>query len=162
MVWNGYSQRTVSWKDGSIVLIDQRKLPNKLELIECKDHLQVVEAIKDMTIRGAPAIGAAAAMALGLAAHRSKAKTKEELIKELEVVARDLSATRPTAMNLFWMIQRVMNKAKSTEGSVKDLIESVKDEAILISEEDVKANHEIGRNGSEVLEDGDVVLTHCK
>jgi len=162
MIWNRFSQRTISWKDGIIVMIDQRKLPNKLEFIECDDYMQVIEAIQNMTIRGAPAIGVAAAMALGLFAQKSKVKTKEELIKELEIVARDLSSSRPTGMNLFWTIQRVMNKAKSTEGNVKDIIESVKEEAILISEEDIKINHEIGRNGAEIIKDGDVVLTHCK
>jgi len=162
MVWSGYSKRTISWKDGSIVLIDQRKLPNKLEFIECNDYLQIVEAIKNMAVRGAPAIGVAAAMALGLVAQKSKAKTKEELIKELEVVARNLKATRPTGVNLFWMVKRVIEKAKSIEGELEDVKVSVKDEALQISEEDVEINHAIGRNGIKILEEGDVVLTHCK
>ena len=162
MVWSGYSKRTISWKDESIVLIDQRKLPNKLEFIECNDYPQIVEAIKNMAVRGAPAIGVAAAMALGLAAQKSKAKTKEELIKELEVVARNLKATRPTGVNLFWMVKRVIEKAKSIEGELEDVKVSVKDEALQISEEDVEINHAIGRNGIKILEEGDVVLTHCK
>ena len=162
MVWSGYSKRTISWKDESIVLIDQRKLPNKLEFIECNDYPQIVEAIKNMAVRGAPAIGVAAAMALGLAAQKSKAKTKEELIKELEVVARNLKATRPTGVNLFWMVKRVIEKAKSIEGELEDVKASVKDEALQISEEDVEINHAIGRNGVKILEEGDVVLTHCK
>ncbi|MCP8322921.1 MAG: hypothetical protein L6N96_01925 [Candidatus Methylarchaceae archaeon HK02M2] len=162
MVWSGYSKRTISWKDESIVLIDQRKLPNKLEFIECNDYPQIVEAIKNMAVRGAPAIGVAAAMALGLAAQKSKAKTKEDLIKELEVVARNLKATRPTGVNLFWMVKRVIEKAKSIEGELEDVKVSVKDEALQISEEDVEINHAIGRNGITILEEGDVVLTHCK
>ncbi len=162
MVWSGYSKRTISWKDESIVLIDQRKLPNKLEFIECNDYPQIVEAIKNMAVRGAPAIGVAAAMALGLAAQKSKAKTKEDLIKELEVVARNLKATRPTGVNLFWMVKRVIEKAKSIEGELEDVKASVKDEALKISEEDVEINHAIGRNGVKILEEGDVVLTHCK
>jgi methylthioribose-1-phosphate isomerase len=162
MVWSGYTQRTVSWKDGSIVLVDQRKLPNRLSFIECTTHSQVVNAIKDMSVRGAPAIGAVAAMALALVAYRSKAKTKKDLIKELEVASGELRATRPTAVNLSWALQRIMNRAHLAEGSVKGIIESVKEEANLISEEDVKANRAIGMNGAHLLENGDVVLTHCK
>jgi len=162
MVWNGYYQRTVSWKDGAIVLIDQRKLPNKLIFIKCSNHHQVADAIKNMSIRGAPAIGAIAGMALTLVANKSKANKKEDLIKELEFAAKDLRATRPTGVNLFWAIQRVMNKAYSTEGRVKDIIEEIKKEAILIAEEDVEINRAIGKNGAKILEDGDIVLTHCK
>jgi len=162
MLWNGYSERTVTWERGIIKLIDQRKLPNKLEFIECNNHLQVVDAIKNMAIRGAPALGAVAAMALGLVCYKSKAKTKEDLIKELDIAVKDLSVTRPTGMNLFFTIQRVMNKAKTTEGSVKDIIDTVINEALLISEEDIKINHEIGRHGAKILENNDIVLTHCK
>ncbi len=162
MVWDGFTQRTVSWEDEAIVLIDQRKLPNKIIFIKCINHHQVVDAIKNMSIRGAPAIGAIAGMALALVAHKSKAKTKEELIKELELVAKDLKATRPTGVNLFWAIQRVMNRAYSTEGRVEDIVEAIKKEAILIAEEDVEINKAIGKNGAKILEDGDVVLTHCK
>jgi methylthioribose-1-phosphate isomerase len=162
MVWDGFTQRTVSWEDGAIVLIDQRKLPNRLIFIKCSNHDQVVDAIKNMRIRGAPAIGAIAGMALALTAHKSKAKTKEELIKELESTAKDLRATRPTGVNLFWAIQRVMNRAHSTEGRVEDMVEAIKREALLIAEEDVEINRAIGKNGAKILEDGDTVLTHCK
>jgi len=161
-VLNGFTQRTVSWEDGAIVLIDQRKLPNKLILIKCNNQHQVVDAIKNMSIRGAPAIGAIAGMALALVAYKSKAKTKEDLIKELEFAAKDLRATRPTGMNLFWAIQRVMNRAYSAEGRVEAIVEAIKKEAIPIAEEDVETNHAIGKNGAKILEDGDVVLTHCK
>ncbi|MEM3710397.1 MAG: hypothetical protein QXL46_05830, partial [Nitrososphaerales archaeon] len=79
MVWNGFTKRTVNWEDEAITLIDQRKLPNKLVIIKCIDHHQVVNAIKNMSIRGAPAIGAIAALALALVAKKSKARTKNEL-----------------------------------------------------------------------------------
>ncbi|MGQ9469282.1 MAG: hypothetical protein ACUVTD_05590 [Nitrososphaerales archaeon] len=162
MVWDGFTQRTLSWEDGAIVLIDQRKLPSKLTFIKCSNHDQVVDAIKNMSIRGAPAIGAIAGMALALVAHKSKAKVKEDLIKELELAAKDLRATRPTGMNLFWAIQRVMSRAYSTEGKVEEIVEAIKKEAILIAEDDVEINRAIGKNGAKILEDGDVVLTHCK
>jgi methylthioribose-1-phosphate isomerase len=115
-----------------------------------------------MSIRGAPAIGAIAAMALALVAHKSKAKTKEDLIRELEFVVKDLKATRPTGVNLFWAIQRVMNRAHSTEGTIKEIFKAIKTEALLIAEEDIETNRAIGKNGAEILEDGDTVLTHCK
>jgi len=162
MVWDGFTQRTVSWEDGAIILIDQRKLPNKLTFVKCSNHNQVAEAIKNMSIRGAPAIGAIAGMALALAVHKSKANTKEELMKELESTAKDLRATRPTGVNLFWTIQRIMNRAYSAEGEVKDIVEAIKKEAILIAEEDVEINRAIGENGTKILEGGDTVLTHCK
>ncbi|MCP8316366.1 MAG: hypothetical protein H3Z51_05840 [archaeon] len=162
MVWDGFAQRTVRWEEEAIMLIDQRKLPNKLIFIKCNNHHQVVDAIKNMSIRGAPAIGAIAGMSLALIARKSKAKTKKDLIKELEFAAKDLKATRPTGMNLFWAIQRVMNKAYSSEGRIEDIVEAIKKEAILITEEDVEINHAIGKNGAKILEDGDVVLTHCK
>lgn len=162
MIWNGFTQRTVRWEDGAIKLIDQRKLPNKLVFIKCIDHHQVVDAIKNMSIRGAPAIGAIAAMALALVAHKSKAKTREDLIRELELVAKNLKATRPTGVNLFWAIQKVMNRAHSTEGTIKEIVKTIKTEALLIAEEDIETNRAIGKNGAEILEDGDTVLTHCK
>jgi methylthioribose-1-phosphate isomerase len=115
-----------------------------------------------MSIRGAPAIGAIAAMALALVAKKSKAKTKDELIKELEFVAKDLKATRPTGANLFWAIQRVINRAHSTEGKIEEIVEAIEKEALLIVEEDIETNRAIGKNGAKILDDGDTVLTHCK
>ncbi|MEM3539269.1 MAG: hypothetical protein QW193_04205 [Nitrososphaerales archaeon] len=162
MVWNGFTKRTVNWEDEAITLIDQRKLPNKLVIIKCIDHHQVVNTIKNMSIRGAPAIGAIAALALALVAKKSKARTKNELMKELELAAKDLKATRPTGVNLFWAIQRIMNKAYSTEGKIEEIIEAIKKEAFTIIEEDIETNRAIGKNGAEILNDGDTVLTHCK
>ncbi len=162
MIWDGFTQRTVTWENGAIALIDQRKLPNRLTLLRCRNHNQVVDAIKNMSIRGAPAIGAISGMALALAAYESKASTKEELMRELESVARNLKATRPTGVNLFWAVQRIMTRAYSTEGRVEEIVEEIKKEAILIAEEDVEINRAIGKNGAKILEDGDMVLTHCK
>ncbi|MEM3382966.1 MAG: hypothetical protein QXL52_00100 [Nitrososphaerales archaeon] len=162
MVWNGFTKRTINWEDGSITLIDQRKLPNKLIFIKCTDHRQVVNAIKNMSIRGAPAIGAIAALALALVANKSKAKTKDELMKELEIAAKELKATRPTGVNLFWAIQKIMNRAYSTEGRIEKIIKAIKKEAFTIMEEDIEINRAIGKNGASILNDGDTVLTHCK
>lgn len=162
MVWNDFTKMTVRWEDEAITLIDQRKLPNKLVTIKCIDHYQVVDAIKNMSVRGAPLIGAIAAMALGLVANKSKAKTKNELIKELELAANDLKVTRPTGVNLFWAIQRVMNKAYLTEGKIEEIVGAIKKEVLTIIEEDIETNRAIGKNGAKILDDGDTVLTHCK
>jgi methylthioribose-1-phosphate isomerase len=122
---------------------------------------EVAEAIKTMKIRGAPLLGAAAAFALALTAHNSQAKSKQELIRELEKSAETLKRTRPTAVNLFWAIDRIMSKSKNFSGNVADLAAFVVDEAKKIADEDAAANRLIGKYGAELIHDGDVVLTHC-
>ena len=159
---NFYNERTVRWNDGTVVLIDQRKLPNRFTYIKCVDHIQIAKAIKDMNVRGAPAIGVAAAMGLALTAYNSKAKTKSELLTELEVAGRELTETRPTAANLSWGVKRIYNKALNADGNMDFLRQMIIKEAECMGEEDVANCKEIGRNGSSLLEDGDTVLTHCK
>ena len=159
---NFYDERTVRWIDGSVVLIDQRRLPNRFTRIHCTDHVQVAKAIRNMNVRGAPAIGVAAAMGLALVANNSKAKTKQDLMNELEVAGRELTETRPTAANLSWGVTRIYNKALNTDGNMDFLRQVIIKEAECMGEEDVANCKEIGRNGSNLLEDGDTVLTHCK
>jgi methylthioribose-1-phosphate isomerase len=137
------------------------KLPHKTELLKLKSCSEVAEAIKNMKIRGAPLIGATAAYALALTAHHSKAKRREQLIRELEEAAETLRKTRPTGVNLFWAVDRILNKARTFQGSVKELAALVIDEANRIAEEDVAANRSIGRHGAILINDGDTVLTHC-
>jgi methylthioribose-1-phosphate isomerase len=151
---------TVSWKDNSVVLIDQTKLPNILAYVKCKDYKEVADAIKNLVVRGAPAIGVTAAFGLALAARQSKASSLPELINDLDAAFKVLQATRPTAVNLFWALERVMAKAKHAK-TVQDAKKSVIDEAIKMSEEDISANRQMGSNGARLFEDGDVVLTHC-
>jgi len=157
-----YDLRTVKWKRGAVYLIDQTQLPRRLRYVRCEDYKQLAEAIKNMVVRGAPAIGVAAAMGLALKAYHSKARTKHKLLKELSVARRVLQETRPTGMNLFWALSRVMEKARSAEGDVEAVVKAVMEEAQHMAEEDVEANHKIGRFGADILHDGDVVLTHCK
>lgn len=114
-----------------------------------------------MKIRGAPLIGAAAAYALALTAHYSKAKTKKELTKEIAESASHLKKTRPTAVNLFWAVDRIMRKACETTGTAKTVAEAVVEEANIMADEDVETNRKIGEHGSALLNDGDVILTHC-
>lgn len=121
---------------------------------------QVATAIKTMVVRGAPAIGVAAAMGVALAAHRSKASRLPELIRDMEAGAALLRSTRPTAVNLFWGIDRVMAKAKAAP-SVQRLREDVAAEVREMAEEDVRVNKKMGENGASLIRDGDTVLTQC-
>lgn len=151
---------TVSWKDNSVVMIDQTKLPNNLEFVKCTTYEQVVDCIKTLVIRGAPAIGVAAAMGLALAAVKSKAKTTNEIMHDLDAAFKVLRNTRPTAVNLFWALERVMKKARS-QNNIKSIKDVVLSEALKMAEEDISANKQMGSFGSALIEDGDAVLTHC-
>ncbi|MEM2167881.1 MAG: S-methyl-5-thioribose-1-phosphate isomerase [Candidatus Bathyarchaeia archaeon] len=153
--------RTIEWKDGIVVSIDQSALPEKEIWLEMKSCAEVAAAIRDMKIRGAPLIGVAAAYALALTAHYSEAKTKEAFLEEIERSADMLRKTRPTAVNLFWAIERILNKVKGAAGDVEALRKLVIDEAQRIADEDAEVNRKIGEYGSKLIEDGDTVLTHC-
>ncbi|MEM3090205.1 MAG: S-methyl-5-thioribose-1-phosphate isomerase [Candidatus Bathyarchaeia archaeon] len=153
--------QTIMWRNGMVLTIDQMKLPHKTELLELKSCGDVAEAIKTMKIRGAPLIGVAAAYGLALTAYHSKAKQKEELIRELEKAAKTLQGTRPTGVNLFWAVERILSKARIFHGSVEDLAAFVVEEANRIAGEDVAANRSMGRHGANLINDGDTVLTHC-
>jgi methylthioribose-1-phosphate isomerase len=153
--------RTIEWRNGTVLTIDQTRLPDETAILEMKGCEEVAEAIKTMKIRGAPLLGAAAAYALALTAYYSKAKTKEEIVSKLEKTANILRATRPTAVNLFWAIDRILGKAKGFVGDAEALSVFVVEEAQKIADEDAKANHLIGKYGAELICDGDVILTHC-
>jgi len=153
--------RTIEWKDGVVTTVDQTKLPSQTVLLKMTSCDEVVKAIKTMQIRGAPLLGAAAAYGLALTAYYSKAGDRGRLIEELSASAQFLKTTRPTAMNLFWAIDKVMEKAKKTEGNAVVVVRVVVEEAQRIAAEDVDVNRRIGEHGSELLDDGDTILTHC-
>ena len=153
--------RTIEWKDGTVVIVDQTKLPNEVVWVKMTDYNAMASAIKEMKLRGAPLIGVAAAYGLALTAFHSKAETREELLKELEESAAVLRKTRPTAVNLFWAINRVIKKARETTGSKEAVAEAVVAEAQRMADEDVETNRKMGKYGAQLIEDGDVVLTHC-
>jgi len=153
--------RTIEWRDGKVITIDQMKLPHEEVFIEMKNCEEVAEAIKTMKIRGAPLIGAAAAYGLALTAYHSKANSREDLLAELERCGEMLRRTRPTAVNLFWAVDRVLRKANNVEGDVSAIAEKVVEEANLIAEEDVEANRRMGKFGAQLIRDGDTILTHC-
>ncbi len=153
--------RTIEMDNGVVKMIDQRKLPRQFEIIECREYRAVARAIKDMTIRGAPAIGAAAAFGLALAARASRATTRDELLRDLDAAAQELRATRPTAVNLAWALDRVLRAARTHHLPANDLREFVVAEAQRIADEDVEINRAMARHGAALIDDGDTVLTHC-
>jgi len=154
--------RTIEWKEEKVFLIDQRRLPQKYEIINCSTYQEVAEAIKKMKIRGAPAIGVAAAFGMALAAYSSKAENYEIFIKDMKKAKKCLALTRPTALNLFWALNRIMNLITINKDidlfKLKDIILQ---ESKTIAQEDIKVNKDIGRYGSSLIKDGDNILTHC-
>ncbi|MDW8022056.1 MAG: S-methyl-5-thioribose-1-phosphate isomerase [Nitrososphaerota archaeon] len=152
--------KPIYWRNNAIYVLDQRLLPYKIKYLRLKTAREVAKAIKDMAIRGAPAIGIAGAMGLALTAYHSRAKTVEQLLAELKRSYETLRNTRPTAVNLFWALERVM-KIAETRCSVDELRRLILDEALKIMEEDLEANRKIGFNGSKLIDDGDGILTHC-
>ena len=152
--------RTIAWRDGVVEILDQRRLPHAVKYLRLRTAKQVAKAIRDMAIRGAPAIGVAAAMGLALTAYRSKTKNREKLLEELKESYEVLRASRPTAVNLFWALDRVMRIAESSKDA-GEVRRRVVEEALKIMEEDVEANKRIGEYGARLIEDGDRILTHC-
>ena len=154
------SLRTVEWKDNKVIMIDQTKLPNQLVFVKYDDYNQVADAIRNLVVRGAPAIGVSGAFGLGLAALQSKAIIKEELLKDLENARKILFATRPTAVNLGWGLEKIMNVAKTGE-TAQQIRELVIETAKKMAEEDIQINKTMGKNGSVLFDDNDTIMTHC-
>lgn len=154
--------KPIEWKDDKVIMLDQRKLPAQEVYKIYEDYKGVADAIRAMVIRGAPAIGVAAAMGVALGALGIGVTSFEDFYKKILKVSETLSNTRPTAVNLFWAIERMkavclLNK----DLSLQDLKQRLKEEAIAIYNEDIEANINIGRFGHEFLHNGDAVLTHC-
>ncbi|MCD6421533.1 MAG: S-methyl-5-thioribose-1-phosphate isomerase [Thaumarchaeota archaeon] len=152
--------RTIAWRDGVVEILDQRRLPHAVKYLRLRSARQVAKAIRDMAIRGAPAIGVAAAMGLALTAYRSKTKNREKLLEELRESYEVLRASRPTAVNLFWALDRIMRIAESSKDA-EEARRRVVEEALKIMEEDIEANKRMGEYGARLIEDGDRILTHC-
>ena len=153
--------RTIKWCDGTVLTVDQTRLPHEIVTLELKTVEQMAEAIKTLRIRGAPLLGAAAGFALALTAYHSTAKNKKIFLSELDEAGVTIKNTRPTAVNLFWAIDRVLFKARCFSGNIDGLKNFVVQEAQRIADEDAEANLAIGRNGADLIHDGDKVLTHC-
>ncbi|MCD6551127.1 S-methyl-5-thioribose-1-phosphate isomerase [Thermotoga sp.] len=149
--------KTMEWTGNSLRLLDQRKLPFIEKYVECRTHEEVAHAIKEMIVRGAPAIGVAAAFGYVLGFREHKNGDTKEWMKQ---VKETLSRTRPTAVNLFWALDR-MEKVFFENLKNENLGEILEEEALKIAYEDIETNRAIGRNGAELIEDGSTILTHC-
>lgn len=154
--------KTIEWKEKKVLLIDQRKLPLKYEIIKCSTYQEIAEAIKKMKIRGAPAIGVAAAFGMVLAADASKANNYKEFSQDMEKAKNILSHTRPTAINLYWALDRMMNLIIDKENiKLDELKNNFFKEAQEIAKEDIETNKMIGKYGSLLIKDDNNILTHC-
>jgi len=152
--------KTIEWKNNSVIMIDQTKLPNSLEYVTYTDYNQVADAIRTLVVRGAPAIGISGAFGLALAVLQSDAKEKDQLIQDLETAQKILLKTRPTAVNLAWGLEKIMSVAKS-EKTVEQIRVSIVEVAKQMAEDDIQINMSIGKNGSELFSKNDTIMTHC-
>jgi methylthioribose-1-phosphate isomerase len=154
--------KTIEWKDNKVIILDQSKLPFEVTFIECTDYQMVSECIKKMKIRGAPAIGIAAAMGIALGAQDIKAGNVNGFMNALDPICHEMLSTRPTAVNIRWAVERVRNFLnKKRDESVDILKDLLIEEAKRVLEEDIEVNKAIGRWGAEFIKDGNTILTHC-
>ncbi len=154
------SLRTVEWKNNTVVMIDQTRLPNKLVFVKFTDYKDVANAIRTLVVRGAPAIGVSGAFGLALAALQSKAKSKEKLLKDLEKAKKVLFETRPTAVNLAWGLDKIMNIAKKGR-DVSGIKESIIQTAKKMADDDIQTNMIMGKHGAKLFDNNDTIMTHC-
>ncbi len=155
--------RTVEWDDKrlEIRLIDQRLLPGRFEVFACRSLDEVVFAIREMVVRGAPAIGATAAFGMALAACNSQAGSGDELRDELRQAAQVLNESRPTAVNLGWAVRQMVLLMNQPAGSVDEIRQKLMVEAQRIADEDVEINHRMAEIGAVLIQDGDTIIHHC-
>lgn len=151
---------TVYWDENRVVMIDQRKLPAEESYVACRDENEVAEAIEKMVIRGAPAIGVAAAFGVALGMRR--VEEEEKRVQEFDRICRRLKATRPTARNLFWALERMRTAFEGSRAlKLPELKKRLIEEALAIEKEDIAVNRRIGSWGARLVKDGDSILTHC-
>ena len=155
--------RTIFWDyDKNLVnMIDQRLLPETFKVVSYQTHTEVANAITDMVVRGAPAIGAGAAFGLALAARESKSNETKGILSDLEISGTHLKASRPTAVNLAWAVDRILRSVSSFQGSPEDLRQVVLTKAQQLADEDVAINKRIAAYGAELISDGDTIVHHC-
>jgi methylthioribose-1-phosphate isomerase len=157
--------KTVEWTKEGISMLDQRLLPNEEKYLTLYSYEEVADAIKKMVVRGAPAIGVAAAMGLALGANQSVSTSLPDLEFDFKYMCDVMGATRPTAVNLFWAIERMRGVFQKAKGEGIRDIDIIKqrliDEALMIYQEDIDSNRAIGKHGADLIDDGATVLTHC-
>jgi methylthioribose-1-phosphate isomerase len=153
---------TIEWVDGRVRILDQSRLPREVVYFECQDYRTVAQAIKELKIRGAPAIGIAAAMGLALGAQSIRANQREDFFKQFLSICDVIAATRPTAVNLFWAIERMKKLVQHHKGNDLSLLKDrLVHESIEILKQDIEMNRAIGRFGADFIRSGNTVLTHC-
>ena len=151
---------TVRWENNQVIMIDQTKLPAKLVYVKYRKYEDVARAIERLVVRGAPAIGVAAAFGMSLAAISSKAKNKKALLKDLKIAYDRLRSTRPTAVNLVWALDQIM-KVGTSKTDVDEMKKSIILSSLNMATEDISTNKQLGKNGAEMIRNDDVILTHC-
>ena len=153
--------QTVQWQSGRVKLIDQTALPGRLSYVELADWREVAEAIRTMIVRGAPAIGCTAALGMAQGAQSISADNRAAFLFDLNDIADIFRASRPTAVNLFWAVDRMLAIAEAAQGAPSDIKDAMLAEALLMLDEDIAVNRRLGRFGAERLPDVCNVLTHC-
>jgi len=154
--------KTVDIRDGKVTIIDQTLLPHRLEVLELTDYRELAEAIATMKVRGAPALGVSAALGIVLAAQSASSLHWPGFRQELEEAARVIKSTRPTAVNLFRGVDRMLDLARANKDRpVEEIKELLRAEGERMIEEDIEINRRLGANGAELIRDGDCILTHC-
>jgi len=154
--------QTLEWTDQGVRFIDQTKLPTEETYVTCKTHEQVADVIRNMVVRGAPAIGVAAAMGIALGVKNSKAETVRDLKRDLDQICDNMSKTRPTAVNLFWAIRRMQDKFERVRiRPIAQIQQDLVEECKRMHAEDIAANQAMGRHGATLMPNEGGVLTHC-
>jgi methylthioribose-1-phosphate isomerase len=154
--------KTIEWKDNRVLMLDQSRLPHEVIYVECTDYHKVAEGIRKLWIRGAPAIGIAAAMGIALGAQEIIAGNFDELVEEMQPIFNTLLGTRPTAVNIHWAVVRIKKFLQENKReSIDRLKQMLIDESNRILEEDIAVNRAIGEWGAQFIRDGDTILTHC-
>jgi methylthioribose-1-phosphate isomerase len=151
---------TVKLENNQVIMIDQTKLPGRLVYVKYKKYEDVARAIERLVVRGAPAIGVAAAFGMALAAISSNAKTPKALLKDLKIAYQRLKSTRPTAVNLVWALDQVMKEAAS-KNDVNDIKKSIILSSQNMATDDIITNKKLGKNGAKMIRKDEVILTHC-
>lgn len=154
--------KTIELVDGVVKMLDQTRLPREVVYVDCKDYLMVAKGIKDLWIRGAPAIGIAASMGIAIGANEIEADNYEDFIKKLEPVFQTLLETRPTAVNIQWAVDRTRKLLAERKDEPVDSLKSfLTEEANRVLAQDIEINKTIGKFGSQFIKDGDTIITHC-
>ncbi len=162
-----YEQRTIKWDDAknSVIMIDQTLLPGELSFVECTDVAAIIDAIKTMKIRGAPALGVAGAMGVALSVISSQAETKRDLLRTIEPDLIALKSARPTAVNLAWGVDRAVEHLKTDLAEEFENLERAKESLVIfvksLANDDVATNKKLSDLGAKLFRTGDSVLTHC-